>query len=358
MTTENQFQPLWPPVCEAVERVVRQMLVDGTWGRYHGPHCDALRTALSDYHGVEHVHLCSSGTSAIELCLRAVNVDAGDEVILAAYDYKANFVNVHTLGAQPVLVDTLPEQPVIDPVQLEGAFTSKTKAIICSHLHGCLAAVDVVVSIARQKGVAVIEDACQVPGAMLQGRRAGTIGDVGALSFGGSKLLTAGRGGAVLTADATFAQRIRLYTHRGNDAYPLSEMQAAVLLPQLSQLDERNQQRQRSVDILRRSIQPASGLAFVESDMMDQLTAWYKVPLLKTHSETRDEFITRFREQGIAIDSGFPALHMTHTKSRYRRTGELPQAADLHHRLLTLHHPVLLTDSSVVEQLAERLTSV
>ena len=79
----------------------------------------------------------------------------------------------------------------------------------------------------------MIEDACQAPGAMLEGRRAGTFGDVGVLSFGGSKLLTSGRGGAVLTSDAHMAQRIRLYTQRGNEAYPLSEMQAAVVLPQL-----------------------------------------------------------------------------------------------------------------------------
>ena len=88
------------------------MVQDGSWGRYHGPHCDRLRDALAEFHDVEHVILCSSGTVAVELALRSVKVQPGDEVVLAAYDYKANFANALTLQATPVLVDTLPGAPV------------------------------------------------------------------------------------------------------------------------------------------------------------------------------------------------------------------------------------------------------
>ena len=121
--------------------------------------------------------------------------------------------------------------------------TSQTRAILVAHLHGGIVDLPRVRRIADPLGIPVIEDACQNPGATVYGRRAGTWGDVGVLSFGGSKLLTAGRGGVLLTQRQEIAERIKRYVLRGNDAYPLSEMQAAILIPQLDQLDALNDRR-------------------------------------------------------------------------------------------------------------------
>ncbi len=334
------------------------MLADGSWGRYHGPHCEALRQALSEYLSVNHVHLCCSGTSAVELALRASRVNAGDEVILAAYDYKANFTNVLTVGARPVLVDTLPDRPVIDPDELAAAITPDTKAIICSHLHGCLAPIDEVAEIAREHRVTLIEDACQVPGASLGGRRAGTIGNMGVLSFGGSKLLSAGRGGAVITDDARLAQRTRLYAQRGNDAYPLSEMQAAVLLPQLHQLDERNRYRRVSVQLLAANIPAASPIQLIHDKHVDTLAAYYKVAFLISHLGKMDryEYSQRMRALDVELDPGFSGLHLIHAKRRFRAVGSLPNATSLNELLLTLHHPVLLAREDSIRRLATQLS--
>ena len=112
----------WPITDDAIRAAFESMIQDGSWGRHHGPHCDRLRDELSRMHNVEHVVLCSSGTSAVELALRSVPVTTGDEVILAAYDFKANLVNVLTVGAIPVLIDVLPGQPVMDLKQLELQF--------------------------------------------------------------------------------------------------------------------------------------------------------------------------------------------------------------------------------------------
>src|SRR5207248_10385195 len=98
------------------------------------------------------------------------------------------------------------------------------------------------------------EDAAQAPGSRVQGRMAGTWGDVGTLSFGGSKLLTAGRGGAILTRHADVAQRLRLTLQRGNQVCPLSVLQAAVLLPQLAKLADRNARRADAVGLLKQSL--------------------------------------------------------------------------------------------------------
>src|SRR5207249_7986333 len=117
-----------------------------------------------------------------------------------------------------------------------------------------------VMEIAGANSLRVIEDAAQMPGATIQGRKAGTWGDVGILSFGGSKLLTAGRGGALLTRHADVFQRARLWLHRGNHVCPLSELQAAVLLPQLAKLDARNAYRAANVARLLGALDENPGL--------------------------------------------------------------------------------------------------
>ena len=246
--------PGWPLRDERVDAALRGLIESGDWGRYHGEHVPALSRQLAEYHSVEHVLLTSTGTAAVELALRGVGVGPDDEVILAGYDFKANFQNVLCLHAIPVLVDVHSQTWQLDPERLAAAVTSRTKAIVASHLHGGVVPICEVRQFAEAHKIALIEDACQNPGALIQGRRAGTWGDVGVLSFGGSKLLTAGRGGAVLTSRSDIAERIKRYTQRGNEAYPLSEMQAAVLLPQVERLDERNERRRVAVQRLCREL--------------------------------------------------------------------------------------------------------
>ncbi len=351
--------PSWPINDDGVREVFAQMLEDGSWGRYHGPHCETLVAALRKYHGVDHAILCSSGTCSVELALRAIPVTAGDEVILAAYDFKANFVNVLTTRCIPVLIDTVADYPIPDLQQLADAITNRTRAVIVSHLHGNLAPMQEVCRIAADRGVVVIEDACQVPGAMLDGRRAGTWGNVGVLSFGGSKLLTSGRGGAVLTSDAQMAQRIRVYTQRGNEAYPLSEMQAAVLLPQLLQLDARNADRhQRLLELVRAlgnsGIRPAMNLADTAGAVSNQ-PAFYKSAFMLPQSDNdnqRKQFCESARIAGVPVDPGFSGLHRVHSRQRFRAVGDLPNATQLHNRLISLHHTALLSSAETVKQIA------
>lgn len=343
----------WPITDDAIRAAFESMMGDGSWGRYHGPHCDRLKEELGRMHGVEHVVLCSSGTSAVELALRSVPVSATDEVILAAYDFKANLINVLTVGATPVLIDVLPGRPVMDPEKLEDAITKRTKAIIVSHLHGHLSATTTIRNIAAVHGIAVIEDACQSPGAIIAGQRAGSLGDIGVLSFGGSKLLTSGRGGALLTSNAAMAQRIKLYTQRGNDAYPLSEMQSAVLLPQLQQLDARNAARAIRADQLTNCLASHSLLTptLTADRFISEQTrpAFYKFGLLLSgqFDMTDREYISaEARKLGISLDPALPALHLTHSTRRFRAVGDLINAQNLHTRLMTLHHTALLQSES------------
>src|SRR5205814_8009035 len=148
----------------------------------------------------------------------------------------------------------------LDPDRLTPAIGPATRVVIASHLHGGMVPMRDLMALARTHGLQVIEDAAQVPGAVVQGKRAGAWGDAGILSFGGSKLLTAGRGGALITPHSSVHQRAKLWMNRGNQVCPLSELQAAVLLPQLEKLDARNRVRARNVQWLIESLRNVPGL--------------------------------------------------------------------------------------------------
>lgn len=353
---------LWPDVTEALNACVK----DGSWGKYHGVNCEALTEQLCAFHGVSETVLCASGTAAVELALRGVRVEAGDEVILAAYDFKANFQNVLAIGATPVLVDIDPASWQMDVSQLEAAISDRTKAIIVSHLHGGWVPMQPVMELADRHGVSVIEDACQATGAILDGHRAGIAGHVGVLSFGGSKLLTSGRGGAVITNRPDIAQRIRLFTQRGNEAYPLSELQAAVLRPQLDRLDDRNSARWKMVKCLSGDLKQLSSpesekvlrpLVDACSSREADCPAFFKVGLQydtsKSTGLSREAFSNAMRAEGIAIDPGFRSLHRIHSKRRFRAVGDLPNAEVCDEHVLVLHHPVLLEGDDARQQISE-----
>ena len=193
-----------------------------------------------------------------------------------------------------------------------------------------------------------------MPGADLAGRKAGTRGDVGVLSFGGSKLLSAGRGGALLTNRNDVVQRARVYSHRGNEAYPLSELQAAVLVPQLEQLDERNLRRAQSVRRLL-GILADTGLVPFRNALANSCPGYYKLGFQYAAESfgglPRDEFTEVMRVEGIAMDPGFRAAHLIHSARRYRRSGELVNATKADSNVVVLHHPVLLEEPSHIEQI-------
>ena len=235
-----QGPPDWPTADESVLQALQEAYHNGSWGKYQGNYVRQLEQRLGEYHDVAFVATCGSGTYAVEVALRALKIGASDEVVLAAYDYPGNFLSVHAVGAMPVLAEISADNWNLNLAGVAQAIGPATRAVIASHLHGGVVPMSEIMAIARAYKLAVIEDAAQMPGAVVQGRKAGTWGDVGILSFGGSKLLTAGRGGAILTRHADVHQRLRRLLHRGNLVCPLSELQACVLLPQLDRLDARN----------------------------------------------------------------------------------------------------------------------
>ncbi|MFO0824054.1 MAG: aminotransferase class V-fold PLP-dependent enzyme [Gemmataceae bacterium] len=369
--------PAWPFPDADVQAALAAAVASGAWGQYHGEHVCALEVELAAFHGVPHAITCASGTLAVEAALRALRVSSGDEVVMAAYDYESNFLTVHALGAKPVLIDVHPESWQLDPSQLEAAFTPQTRAVICSHLHGGLVPMREVMEIARKHNVGVVEDAAQAPGAIVEGKPAGTWGDVGTLSFGGSKLLTAGRGGALLFNDPQLHQRAKVFLHRGLQQWaPLSELQAASLRPQLRKLGEMNARRAANVAHFLSDCQvnhhppPAAVAAGGGASFLRPLAslgpttsspAFYKLGFQHdpvSFGLPRELFVKAMRAEGIAFDAGFKALHVGRSPSRFRAVGSLPNATAAHERCVMLHHPVLALSRADVQQVADAIAKV
>ncbi len=355
-----QGPPAWPVHDADILAALESSYHDGSWGKYQGGRVEQLEERLAAYHGVAFAVACGSGTFAVELALRALKVGPGDEVALAGYDYPGNFLCVHAVGAMPVLVDIDPDNWNLDARSLAAALGPATRAVIVSHLHGGVVPMREVVGLTAERGLPVIEDAAQQPGALVQGRKAGTWGDVGILSFGGSKLLTAGRGGALLTDRADVRQRARTLQMRGNVVNPLSELQAAVLPPQLAKLDTRNAQRLAQVRSLTERLRDVPGLRpFV--NRCDAEAGYYKLGWqfdAEQFGLPRDCFVAALRAEGIAFDEGFRALHVGRSPSRFRAAGSLAEAERAHHGTLVLHHPVLLGGEAEVKEVVEAVHKV
>lgn len=351
--------PCWPPQLPSIGESISASVADGSWGQYHGEPIEKFRVAMGNSVGKKFVWPCSSGTIAVELALRGLGVTQQHEVILAGYDFPGNFRAVEAIAARPVLIDIGEDGYVIDPANIESAITEKTKAIVVSHLHGHLAEIGAICEICAAAGVKVLEDACQVPGATVQGQPAGSIGDVGVFSFGGSKLLTAGRGGAVVTDDEEVMQRIRISAERGNDAYPFSSLQAAALTPQLAVLDALNRRRLSAARQLQNQLADNHSLlplSLPENDAW--LPAFYKFPIRVANSLARQPIIDALAAEGVPAAAGFRGF----TKRSARRCdkhGKLQNSQRAAEQTILLHHPCLLSeDEQLIQQIAVAIKKV
>ena len=350
----NPISP-WPVASQNVVDALQQLVGSHAWGLYDGETTERLQQRLQKMFDCTHSLLTCSGTMAVELALRGVGVKPNSEVILAAYDFPGNFRAIEAIGAMPVLVDVVPDGWVIDVEQIASAVSEKTSAILVSHLHGQLIDIDSVRG-ALPESVPVVEDCCQVPGANFGGRPCGSFGDVSVLSFGGSKLLSAGRGGAVLSNDQSVIGKAKNFGARGNDAFPLSQLQAAVLIPQLEELPQRNVVRQLAVEEMVAAIADVCGKNLVRPETQSG-SAWYKLPWLLRDGVDREVVVAQLRAEGVPMDVGFRGF-AKRTARRCRKSGDLANAIRAASSTMLLHHPALLESSETRSQLVAGIKKV
>src|SRR5215813_6537319 len=242
---QAQYDSIRTEVLSALEEICE------TTSFAQGPATLKFEEVFAAYCGIDHCVSLNSGTSALHLALRCLNVGPEDEVVTVSMTFIATAWAISYVGAKPVFVDINPVRRTMDPDKLEAAITTRTKAIVPVHLYGMPAEMDRIMAIAERHGLPVIEDAAQAHGAKYRGKRVGQFGQIGCFSFYPSKNLGAyGEGGALVTNDAAIAERARsLRDHAQTQKYLHDEIgynyrmdsfQAAVLSIKLKRLDDWN----------------------------------------------------------------------------------------------------------------------
>jgi dTDP-4-amino-4,6-dideoxygalactose transaminase len=264
-----QYASIRADVDAAVARVVKSQRF------ILGPEVEVLEREVAAYSGCTHAVGVSSGTDAILAALMALGVGPGDEVVTTPYTFVATATSIARLGARAVFVDIEPTTCNVDISRIAEAVTPRTKVVLPVHLYGQM--VDVAAIQREAAGVAVVEDAAQAIGAEWRGRRAGSIGKLGCLSFFPSKNLGCfGDGGMVVTSDAALAHSVRLLRNQGQKPkyscrvvggnFRLDALQAAVLRCKLPHLEQWTLARRRNAALYRRLL-GESGLAIAEGTL-------------------------------------------------------------------------------------------
>lgn len=341
--------PAWPPDDPLIAESVAGVLQSGQWGAYHAEIHRQLHEKLLRRWQADHVQLTCSGTAALELALRVARLPAGSEVLLAAYDFAGIRRTVECLRLRPVLVDLSAGRGQVDLEQLQAARSEQTSAAIVTHLYGATLPMRGLREWADQQQLVLIEDACHVPDVAIDGRAAGTWGHAGILSFGGSKLLTSGNGGALLIQEPRLASRCRALVERPSDAYPLSLLQAAALTPQLERLAERRQQRQRRAVRLSRLLAAWGRQTWVDPEATAR-SDYYKYAFLARDADERTRLINAAAAVGVPLRAGYEAAGRV-ARRRYRAVGDLENADSATERVITLDHRVLSTDEGTFTRL-------
>ena len=290
-----------------------------------GPATLDFEAQFAAYCGVDHCVSLNSGTSALHLALRCLDIGPGDEVITVSMTFIGTAWPVSYVGATPVFVDIDPARRTMSPTALEAAITPRTKAIIPVHLYGMPAEMDRIMAIAEQHRLPVIEDAAQAHGARYRGKRVGQFGKIACFSFYPSKNLGAyGEGGALVTNDASIARRARsLRDHAQSQKYLHAEIgynyrmdsfQAAVLAIKLTRLDEWNAARTKRAEYYMELLKNSSYT--LPMHFSDSECVWHCYVI---QTPERDRVRSGLRDVGIETAVHYPVP--VHLQKAYAHLG-------------------------------------
>ncbi len=314
--------PFWPDYGREEEEHLQEVLRSRKWGGY-SPQVEQFEKAFARLHGARHAVSCCNGSVAVEVALRALDLECGDEVIVPPITFVATATAVVICHGVPVFADIDAKTLNLSPAAVEAAITPRTRAIIAVHFGGHPADVDALRALALRHGLALIEDAAHAHGATWQGIPVGTFGSAGTFSFQAFKLATAGEGGAVVTNSSTLAERVWSYCNCGRrkgagwfehftvgSNYRLTGFQAAVLSVQLQRLPEQTATRQRNVEYFREKLRGLEGVVLHENDPRVTNHPYYLLTL-RYRPEAfsgvdRDLFLRALQAEGIPAQPTYP----------------------------------------------------
>ena len=320
--------PAWPIIDREEEQAILGVLRSGKWNRGNGKTVSQFEDEYARMMGAQRCLATANGTSALLVSLNTLGVGPGDEVIVPPYTFVATINAVLQTGALPVFVDTDRATFQIDANRIERAITPRTVAIMPVHLGGNVADLDAIMTVANQRKLPVIEDACQAHLAEWKGRKAGTYGKVGCFSFQASKNLNAGEGGAILTDDPGLAEQLYASHNNGRGratAGPdftyadkglnlrLTEFQAAILLAQMKRLNDQTVRREKNARHLTKMLEEIPGIAPAKMYPGCTRNAYhlYMFRYDSAHFSNlpRAKFLQALRAEGIPASGGYSPLN-------------------------------------------------
>ena len=386
----------WPMATKEEGRALDDVLKGSNWGGqpFPGKHASAFAKKFAKLHTAKYAQCVNTGTVAIQAALKAIGIKPGDEVIAPAYTWEGTVGPVLLLNAVPVFVDIDPDTYCLDAKLIEKAITPKTKAILPVHLGMRFADMDEILRIAAKHNLKVIEDCAHAHGGMWKGKGAGSMGDLGAFSFQSSKLITSGEGGAVITNNLEYMEKVQSYINAGRASvtdqfhhriigfnYRLGEFQAAVLGPQLDRLPKQAKLRAANMKHLETRLQGTAGIGLLKPDPRITRLAPYGYVLKYFPGQAKDipraAFVAALQLEGIPCDglfyepvyksslfpvdsSDFPALSWGREKPLDLRNMYSCPEADraAYHEAVWFMHQLFLGSKKDVDAIADAIHKV
>lgn len=320
---------------------IGEVLLSGQF--INGNQVKQFEEKVADFLHVRHAVGVNSGTDALVIALRALNIQEGDEVITTPFTFFATAEAISIVGAQPVFVDIEEDTFTIDPDLLESAITEKTKAIIPVHLFGQCVNMEKIMDIARKYEIKVIEDSAQAFGAEWNGQLAGTMGNIGCFSFFPTKNLgTYGDGGLVVTNDDELAEKIRMLRNHGSKKRyvhemlgynsRLDEIHAAILQIKLPYIQQWNEQRIKIASLYSERLQVIAGITTPVDKYGKHVYHQYTI---KVNESCRNQLRQKLLEFGIQTMLYYPVP--LHKLPVYEHLSlQLPVSEKVSHRVISL----------------------
>lgn len=331
-----------------------------------GPKLEEFERAMAGYVGTSHAIAVNSGTSGLHLCMRALGIVEGDEVIVPSFAFIAVANAVRYERASPVFVDIDPQTLNLDPQRIEEAITPRTRAIVLVHTFGCPAALTEILEIARRHDLFVIEDACEAIGAEYRGRKVGSFGDAGVFGFYPNKQITTGEGGMIVTNDARISALTRKLRNQGRGDscewlqheevgynYRMSEMNCALGIEQLKRLDAILERREAIAREYQRRLEGQTDLELPAMHLADGRISWFVFVLRLSEGfagAPRNRIVQEMASRGIACGRYFAPIHLQPAyRSQAHRCMSLERTESIAPRTLALPFFNRITDVQIEE---------
>jgi perosamine synthetase len=338
-----------------------------------GPFGERFERELAAWLGVEDAVAVSSGTTALHLGVRALGWGPGDEVLTSPFSFVASANCLLYEGARPVFCDVDPETLDIDPAAAAAAAGERTAGILPVHIFGWPAAMPELEALAAERGLGILEDACEALGAVdSEGRRVGARGNLATFAFYANKQMTTGEGGMIVPSDPAVAARLRSERNQGRAAdmgwldhgglgfnYRLSDVAAALGVAQVEKLDSLLARRAAVAALYAQGLADLDGVEVPAAARGEERRSWFVYVVRLPDEVDRDETIARLAARGVAAKAYLPCIHLfPHLRELGYREGQFPVAEAASARSLALPFFPAMSEGEVARVCQELASAV